>query len=95
MGRIGSIIYVVIGVIVAASKGYLGDIGGLGDFVNLLLAVLLWPLLFLGVDFNIRIGGKGGDRKGSMLPVAPVVAYARSMLASAAGKGPRRSLTQP
>lgn len=80
MGRIGTIIYLVIGVIVAANKGYVGDVGSLGEIINLLLAVLLWPLLFLGVDFNIKIGGKDGDKKASALLIGPAFAHVERLL---------------
>ncbi len=74
MNRIILIVYLVIGVIVASAQGYLGDINNLGDAVNLLLAVVLWPLLLVGVDFNIKIGngdnGGGGNRNNGVLPLA-------------------------
>ena len=64
------VVYIVIGILVAAQKDYLGDLGSIGDVINLLLAVLLWPLVLLGVKFNIKVGGDG-DKKGSLLiPVA-------------------------
>jgi hypothetical protein len=79
------IAYLVIGVVVAANKDYLGDVGGLSDIVNLLLAIVLWPLVLLGVDFNLKIGddnggnGNGGDKKnGALLMIGPALAYARS-----------------
>jgi hypothetical protein len=73
------IVYVIIGVAVAAARGYLGDVGNIGDIVNLLLAVLLWPLVLLGVEFNLNIGGgKGGNKKGALL-LAPLT-FARSWL---------------
>jgi hypothetical protein len=81
--------YLVIGVIVAATKDYLGDVGSLGDIVNLLLAILLWPLVLLGVDFNLKIGGdnggngkdEGGDKKNGVLLLAgPALVYARSAI---------------
>ena len=71
------IAYLVIGVIVASAQGYLGDIDGLSDIVNLLLAIVLWPLLLVGVDFNIRIGDDGDNggrnRNNGVLPLAGVV----------------------
>jgi hypothetical protein len=80
-----TIVYVVIGVAVAAARGYLGDVGSIGDIVNLLLAVLLWPVLLLGVDFNINIGGgRGGNKKGALL--SGPLAFARSWLAARAAK---------
>ena len=76
-------IYVVIGVAVAATHDYLGNIGSIGDIVNLLLAVLLWPLVLLGVDFNLRIGGgndgKGENKNGALLPFGILLAQARSI----------------
>ena len=77
--------YLVIGVIVASAQGYLGDVGGLGDIVNLLLAIFLWPLLLVGVDFNIRIGdngdnGGGRNRNNGVFPLAGVaLAYLRTV----------------
>jgi hypothetical protein len=66
------LVYLVIGVVVAAAQDYLGDIGNLGDVINLVLAILLWPLLLVGVDFNIRIGnnGDGGNRNNNALLLA-------------------------
>jgi hypothetical protein len=54
---------VVIGVLVAAARDYLGDVDSISDIVNLLFALLLWPLVLLGVEFNLDIGG-GKDGKG-------------------------------
>jgi hypothetical protein len=84
------IAYLVIGVIVAAARDYLGDVGNLGDIVNLLLAIVLWPLVLLGVDFDLKIGGddgdggdKGGDKKnGTLLIVGPALVFVRSIGAS-------------
>jgi hypothetical protein len=89
--RIITIVYLVIGVIVASAQGYLGDIGGLGDAVNLLLAIVLWPLLLVGVDFNIRIGdNNGGGRNrnnGFLAPAAVVGSYLRTF--ARRGRGER------
>ncbi|CAN5545402.1 hypothetical protein BH20ACT23_BH20ACT23_08990 [soil metagenome] len=85
MTKIITIVYLVIGVIVASAQGYLGDIGNLGDAINLLLAVVLWPLLLVGVDFNIRIGDNGGNgggrnRNNGILPLAGVaLTYLRNV----------------
>lgn len=86
MRTVAMIVYVVIGVVVAATRDYLGDIGSIGDIVNLLLAIVLWPLVLLGVDFNLRIGGgkdgKGDNRNGALSLLGPPLAYARSSLGS-------------
>jgi hypothetical protein len=78
VSRIFMLVYLVIGVVVAAAQDYIGDIGGLGDVINLVLAILLWPLLLVGVDFNIRIGdnGDGGNGNNNVLLLAgPVLGY--------------------
>lgn len=57
------VIYIIVGVLVAA--GIIGDNGNyfsgmntIEEVANMLLAVLLWPLVLLGIDFNL--GGNGG-----------------------------------
>ena len=60
----------VIGVLVAAARDYLGDVDSISDIVNLLFALLLWPLVLLGVEFNLDIGG-GKDGKGENKNGAP------------------------
>jgi hypothetical protein len=86
--RIIMIVYLIVGVIVASDQGYLGDIGGLGEALNLLLAIILWPLLLVGVDFKIKIGNdNGGDRnRNGFLPLAgPALAYLRAHASSVRG----------
>ncbi|MBD0349307.1 MAG: hypothetical protein ICV59_09155 [Thermoleophilia bacterium] len=54
--RIGllGIVYLVIGLIVAANEEYLRNLETVRRVVSALLAILLWPLLLLGVDLRIR-----------------------------------------
>jgi hypothetical protein len=75
------VVYLVVGVLVASAQGYLGEVSGIGGALNLILAVVLWPLLLVGVDFNIKIGddgGGGGNRNGLVLLLGPSLTYARS-----------------
>jgi membrane-bound ClpP family serine protease len=53
---IGGIIYLIIGVILAANHGYFGVITSVSTLLNALLAVLLWPLMLFGVSFNLNFG---------------------------------------
>ncbi len=46
--------YVLIGVILAASNDYFDNVDALKPVLEALLAILLWPLLLLGVDFDIN-----------------------------------------
>jgi hypothetical protein len=48
------IVYLVIGVAVAASYDYFDRLNTLRRFLSAILAVLLWPLLLLGIDLHIR-----------------------------------------
>ncbi|HUP32743.1 MAG TPA: hypothetical protein VM184_06880 [Gaiellaceae bacterium] len=48
------LVYLVIGIVVAASKDYLDNIETLKQVVSAVLAILLWPLLLLGVDLRIN-----------------------------------------
>ncbi|HEX8099916.1 MAG TPA: hypothetical protein VF660_06915 [Actinomycetota bacterium] len=50
------LVYVVLGIFVAKAHGYVGHLGKIGRIISLVLAVLLWPLVLLGV--NLHIGGK-------------------------------------
>ena len=69
------LIYLVVGVLVAASiigseRDYFSGLGNLEEFAEMVLAVLLWPLVLLDVNVNIgdiNIGGGdsgGGDSGG-------------------------------
>lgn len=51
----GGIIYIIIGVVIASNRGYLTNLGSLGHILSALLAILLWPLLLLGVSLHIGI----------------------------------------
>ncbi len=64
MGRpsLLTIIYLVIGIVVAANRNYFVDIDGLQGILSAVLAVLLWPLILLGVDLDL--GDDGRERRG-------------------------------
>ncbi len=48
------LVYLEIGVAVAASKDYLVNLDTIRRVVSALLAIVLWPLLFLGIDLRIN-----------------------------------------
>jgi hypothetical protein len=48
------IVYVIVGVAVAASYDYFENLDTLRRVASAVLAVLLWPLLLLGIDLHIR-----------------------------------------
>ena len=48
-----TIIWIVIGVAVAASKDYFDSLGTIGRVLTAVAAVILWPLLLAGFDVSI------------------------------------------
>jgi hypothetical protein len=48
------LIYLVIGIIVASTHDYFKNIDTAKRVLSAVLAVLLWPLVLLGVDLHIR-----------------------------------------
>lgn len=52
--RLGTIIWLVIGVLLAASHHYFTNINGIRPVVSAALAIVLWPLLLLGINLHIH-----------------------------------------
>ena len=51
---LGTVLYLIIGLVVALSNGY-----GITDFSSLLsflLALFLWPLVLLGINLHVNLG---------------------------------------
>jgi predicted transporter len=49
-----ALVYLVIGVAVAATHDYFEKLNTLRLLLSALLAVLLWPLVLLGIDLHIK-----------------------------------------
>jgi ABC-type Na+ efflux pump permease subunit len=47
------LVYLGVGLVVAGNHHYLGDLNNLSQVVSAVLAVVLWPLVLLGVDLHI------------------------------------------
>ena len=52
--RLVLVAYLVTGVLVAAAKDYLDNMDTARRLASGLLAIVLWPLLFLGIDLHIH-----------------------------------------
>ncbi len=50
---LGAVVWIVVGVIVAARDGYLDNLGSLSAVLSAVLAVAVWPLVLLDVHFGI------------------------------------------
>jgi hypothetical protein len=48
-----TLVYLVVGVAMAASRDYFDSLDTLRNVVSAALAVVLWPLLLLGIDLHI------------------------------------------
>jgi uncharacterized BrkB/YihY/UPF0761 family membrane protein len=49
------VVWLVIGVIVAASHQYFDNLKSIGGVLSALLAILLWPIILLGTKIVINI----------------------------------------
>jgi hypothetical protein len=48
------LVWVVVGLIVASGHGYFAHLTAVMPILSAILAVLLWPLVLLGVNLHIR-----------------------------------------
>ena len=53
IGLVG-VIYIFVGVFVAATYDYLERLGQVKGILTALLGILLWPLLLFGLDVRVR-----------------------------------------
>jgi hypothetical protein len=51
---LGTIIWLVIGVLVASAHHYLAHVATLKAVVSAGLAIILWPLLLLGINLHVH-----------------------------------------
>jgi hypothetical protein len=63
-GGVLLLVYIVVGVVVAAINNYFQGLGNLTDVLELLAAIFLWPAVLLGVDINFAGGGGNGGGGG-------------------------------
>jgi hypothetical protein len=48
-----TLVYIIVGAFVAGANDYFERLGSFEPIVSALLAILLWPLVLLGVDLHI------------------------------------------
>ena len=47
------LVYLAVGLVVASNNDYLADLDTLSAIISAVLAVVLWPLVLLGIDLHI------------------------------------------
>jgi len=52
---VGFVLWIIVGVIVAAGHHFFDNLGTVSGFLSAVAAVLLWPLILLGVHIKIEI----------------------------------------
>jgi hypothetical protein len=48
------LVYIVVGVAIAAQKHYFKNLDTIRLIASAILAIVLWPLLLLGIDLHIK-----------------------------------------
>jgi hypothetical protein len=48
------VIYLIVGAVVAATHNYFENIDTLKRLLSAVLAVILWPLILLGIDLHVH-----------------------------------------
>jgi hypothetical protein len=54
LGAVLFVVYIIIGVVVAAGHDYFEHVDALKPVASAVLAVLLWPLVLLGVNLQLK-----------------------------------------
>ena len=50
---LGMVVWIVVGLVVAANRDFLDDLGSLERILSAILAVVVWPLVLLDIHFGI------------------------------------------
>jgi hypothetical protein len=48
------LIWLIVGIVVAATHDYFEELGTVRLLLSAVLAILLWPLVLLGIDLHIK-----------------------------------------
>jgi hypothetical protein len=52
--RFITLVWVIVGVALASQKHYLSDFGTWRQVLSAILAIVLWPLLLLGINLHVH-----------------------------------------
>ncbi|HEY2317253.1 MAG TPA: hypothetical protein VGH67_03065 [Solirubrobacteraceae bacterium] len=51
---LGTIVWLIVGVVIASSHNYLHHVNAIRPLVSAGLAIVLWPLLLLGINLHVH-----------------------------------------
>jgi hypothetical protein len=51
---LGTVVYLIVGVVIASTHHYFAHTSSLKPIVSALLAIALWPLVLLGINLHVR-----------------------------------------
>lgn len=51
---LGSLIWIIVGIVIAASHHYFNHASAIKPIVSAILAIVLWPLVLLGINLHVR-----------------------------------------
>jgi ABC-type anion transport system duplicated permease subunit len=51
---LSSVIWLIVGILLATSHHYLRNVDNIKPLISAVLAILLWPLLLLGINLHVR-----------------------------------------
>ena len=54
LSSIVGVIYLIVGLVVSSSHAYLANLNAPMPILSAVLAVVLWPLVLLGVDLHLK-----------------------------------------
>ena len=54
LGSILSIVYLIVGIVVAKSHNYFVHVHNLKGYASAALAIVLWPLVLAGLNFHLH-----------------------------------------
>ena len=49
-----ALVYLLVGVLIASNHHYFTNVNDLSEIVSAILAVVLWPLVLLGIDLHVK-----------------------------------------
>jgi hypothetical protein len=59
-----ALVYLLVGVLIATNRDYFANVNTIEEAISAILAVVLWPLVLLGVDLHLGSGGDGRNGGG-------------------------------